>query len=245
LVLSGLDSQQLRQIRHFAWLIFSISSSAFPLGAGAQNQLQNSNDAALAITSQKAEFILPDGTQGSVEQLNGKYAIRFQNNARLLAIENATSVKFRSAQVVAGYTLIVLDQSSPQCPKSLRLMALRGNQIQSWDIGNCKVSAEVSVDSYVAHFDVPDGKMATRYEFTEGRLNTFQVAYTPLLSGVVDFASPITPAVAASAPASTAQPSNAASNQKPGSVSARTTPITVTGKLVFKPKEPTTIYLDK
>jgi hypothetical protein len=132
--------------------------------------LGNGSDQAAVFGSQVETFILPDGSEASIHQLNANYSLRLQRHSRVIDINNATMVRFRSAQTVGGYLLIVLEKSERNCAVKTHLLAIQGAEVRSWEFGDCSRWPETSILSDVANFDVQDGQKIVRYEFSNGHL---------------------------------------------------------------------------
>lgn len=163
------------------------------------DQGQYGLDQAALFGKQVSEFSLPDGTGASIRLLNGKYSVKFQNYSRVVDIDNAATLKFRSAQLVDGYMLVVLDKSEPYCPSKLHLLALRGKETRAWEVGNCKAAPEITISPDSATFDIPEGRTATHYQFSAGQLRYAEVPYRSQLSEAVSFDAPAAPAASTTA----------------------------------------------
>lgn len=116
------------------------------------------------------EFVLPDGSAASLREFERRFSLKLGAYARVVEIDKATTVRFRSAQEVDGFTLIVLDKSEPGCRHKLHLLAVKGPEVRAWEVGNCKSTPSASVGGGVANFDVSTGTRTTRYQFSGGRL---------------------------------------------------------------------------
>lgn len=127
-------------------------------------------DSAAVFGAQLDEFLLPDGSSGTIRRMNDRYSVKLQKYSRVVDIEGATMVRFRSAQLVSGYTLVVLDKAERNCPTKTQLLALRGTEVRSWEFGNCKSWPDTMIYRDGATFDVPDGRGRIRYQFADGRL---------------------------------------------------------------------------
>ena len=166
-------------------------------------------DQAAIFGKQLSEFTLPDHTTASIRTLNGKYSVKFQNYSRVVDIENAQSVTFRSAQTVDGFDVVVLNKTEVNCPRKTQLLVMRGKEIRSWDFGNCKAWPEIAIGPQSVSFDVPNGASATRYVLAGGQLSYADVAYRPQILDAVHFnnavqAAPVVPA--SMAPSTAAAP---------------------------------------
>lgn len=116
------------------------------------------------------EFVLPDGSAASLRELDRRFSLRLGAYSRVVEIDKATAVRFRSTQEVDGFTLIVLDKSESNCRHKMHLLAVRGAEVRAWDLGDCKAPPVASISGDLANFDVSTGTRTTRYQFSGGRL---------------------------------------------------------------------------
>jgi hypothetical protein len=194
-------------------------------------------------------FVLPDGIEGSIRRFNKNYSVKLQRNSRVIDIELATQVKFRSAQPVDGYTLIMLEKAERNCQSKTHLLAIRGAEVRAWDFGNCRTWPESTISSDAATFYVEEGAGTIQYQFTGGRLlygpapkRSPQIPTRPATAENQPPASPVKSGDAAA-------PARPKSTEVPTAASRKTAPAPYVPPAapIFKPKEqaPRTIYLDK
>ena len=127
-------------------------------------------DPAIASGQDVEQFILPDGSKGTIRVVRDRYSVKLDKQARVVEFDENAVVHFKSAQVVAGYELVVLEKSTPGCDVKTQLVAVKGAETRSWDFGNCRTKPIITIDSQSATFDLRDGALTTRYQFTDGRL---------------------------------------------------------------------------
>lgn len=194
-------------------------------------------------------FVLPDGSEGSIRRLNNNYSVKLQKNSRVIDIQHATRLKFRSAQSVGGYTLIVLEKVEGTCQIKTHLLAIRGAEVRSWDFGNCRTGPETTMSGDAATFYVEESAGTTQYQFTGGRLlygpAPKRLPQVPARQVPTEHQPPASSTKSGETPA-TSRPK---SNDAPAAASRKTAPESYLppAALIFKPKEqtPRTIYLDK
>jgi len=194
-------------------------------------------------------FVLPDGSEGSIRRFNNNYSIKLQKHSRVVDIERATQVKFRSAQSVDGYTLIVLEKAERNCQGKTHLMAIRGTKVRSWDFGNCRTWPESEIASDAATFYVEEGAGTIQYQFTGGRLLYGPAPKRPPLMPARQAPAENQPPAAPARSGETAQASRPKSSNAPTAASRKTAPAPYVPPAapIFKPKEqaPRIIYMDK
>jgi hypothetical protein len=217
--------------------------------AGAQYSI----DEAALLGRQITEFTLPDGSEASLRLHNGHYSVKFNRYSRVVDIDKAVSVKFKSTALVDGYSLVILEKSEANCAKMTELLAVRGSEVRVWDLGNCQSDPQLSISSSDATFDIRDGSMVTRYVFQDGQLRYGNLPYQ-----APQYEQQKTPAVASHPAAVQAtktstppEKTEAAPRSKPSGKKVATArfeqPIIPNAMPTFQTKErsPKTIYLDK
>jgi hypothetical protein len=154
-------------------------------------------------------FLLPDGSKASIRELEHHLSLKLQAYSRVVDIERATAVQFRSAQVIDGYTLVVLDKSEKNCAVKTHLMAIRGGEVRQWDFGDCRSAPEATLAADGMRFDQRGSRRTTRYIFSQGRLMYGELYDAPQPAAVAGTApgarpdtgaSPVLPVTTAPAP---------------------------------------------
>lgn len=115
-------------------------------------------------------FTLPNGSTGAIRVAENRYSLKLQAYSRVIDFEPAAVVRFRSAQTVDGYTLIVLDKSQPACAYKTEVMAIKGSEVSAWTLGNCTAQPVATISSTRATFDFTEQARTTRYQFSNGKL---------------------------------------------------------------------------
>jgi hypothetical protein len=190
-------------------------------------------------------FVLPDGSAGSIRRFNNNYSVKLEKNSRVIDIERATQLKFRSAQSVDGYTLIVLEKTEGTCQGKTHLMAIRGAEVKLWDFGNCRTWPETTITSDAATFYVEQGTGTIQYQFTAGRLlygpTPKKLPQMPTRQVPTDNQTPTVP-IKSGETATVDRPKSSDAPRKTAPA-----PYVPPPAPIFKPKEqaPRTIYLDK
>lgn len=198
------------------------------------------------------EFLLPDGSAATVRQLEQRFSVKLQAWSRVVDIDKATSLRFRSAQEVDGYALIVLDKSERQCRHKIQLLAVKGAEVRAWDFGNCQSPPLAVPDGSGASFDVAQGARMTRYRFSQGRLlYGDMIARAPAPMPLPLPASAGIPVASGTAPAAVRTAKAPVPARKPAAPAparaARRAATLPAGELEFEQKEqaPRTMYLNR
>lgn len=158
-------------------LILTASQTACAVHGNGGKGTQYGIDEAALFGEQLTEFVLPDGTVASLRSLHGRYSVKFSRFSRVVEIDKAVSVKFKSTAQVDGFSLVILEKSEPNCPKMTELLAVRGQEVRVWDLGNCKTDPQLAISPSDAKFDVRDGNVVTRYVYQDGQLSYGNLAY--------------------------------------------------------------------
>lgn len=215
---------------------------------------QFSVDKAAVFGTLVEEFLLPDGSEASIRRMNDQYSMKLQRQFRVIELGNANSFRFKSAQMVDGYTLVVLQKVERNCPAKNVLLAIRGAEIRQWEIGNCRSWADTALDGKDAIFDFEEGRDTRRYHFAGGKLNSYVIPAS--LAPLKDTQLQDKPITNPSATIRTTPPIPGSSSN-PETRTATAIPVSnprpspapniPTSTLNFKPREiqPRIIYLDK
>lgn len=152
-------------------ICFATIAGVFQAGNAAA-QLAGSTPAS-ATTS----FVLPGGGRGVLG--GSPHAFWLQLPGERLELRNATSVAFRSAQLLGRDTLIVLVQETDECPTGLLLLTQGQSGLRTWDVGNCRTLPKTRLGPNAVDFEVEQDGRIISYEFAEGRLKTTERAGPP------------------------------------------------------------------
>lgn len=240
-------SHPLSKSQSLLYLLYGIATTLVLAACAVQNtpgsrNTQISFDQAAVFGTLIEEFMLPDGTEASIRRMNDQYSVKMQRQFKVIELGNPTNVRFKSAQTVDGYTLIVLEKVERNCPAKTQLLALRGSEVRSWEIGNCRTWPETKIYANAATFDIDEVRGKTRYQFSDGRLTYGEPPPQP--------AAPAHANQQEKANGKTANNSTQKQATAPSSGSrtgTNNTPSLPSAAPIFKPKEqaPRTIYLDK
>lgn len=205
-------------------------------------------DKAAFLGTQIDEFILPDGGTGTIRKLGSSYSVKLSPYARVVEIPNATSLTFRSSQVIDGYTLIVLGKSETGCALKTQLLAIRSAEVKVWDFGDCKTWPVTTHYGNALAFDLTEGSQLVRYQFSAGRLTTGVPEVAPAAPGLaLPSTRPAAPAGSQTAEAG-GLPKQSRDTLLPVAKRApNPQPNLPAAPLIFRPREqaPRTIVLDK
>ena len=236
----------------FSLVLIPALSACAVRGGGGKGTRYDIDEAAI-FGRQVTAFVLPDGSEASLREFKGQYSVKIHRYSRVVDIDKAETVKFRSTAQVDGYALVILEKSRSNCARMTQLLAIRDREVRVWELGNCRSAPEITIGKSAALFDVPEGKQATRYQFQDGKLRYGSIAFQPRVYETFEAPAQRTvPVVAVSAAATKDAPASEKTlpRKEPDSrpVGAKSEqPNLPSTNLVFQYKEqaPKTIYLDK
>lgn len=135
-----------------------------------RGQLQFQVDNAELFGQVVQTFALPDGSEAKLRVLSGQYSIKLQKYLRVIPLENATDVKVRSATLIDGRTVIVIDKAERNCGFKMHLVSVKGSEVLAWDFGDCQTAPNVNLYADGATFDFAYPNRTIRYTYQNARL---------------------------------------------------------------------------
>lgn len=135
-----------------------------------RGQLQFQVDNAELFGQAVQTFALPDGSEAKLRVLSGQYSIKLQKYLRVIPLENATDVKVRSATLIDGRTVIVIDKAERNCGFKMHLISVKGSEVLAWDFGDCQTAPNVNLYADGATFDFAYPNKTIRYTYQNARL---------------------------------------------------------------------------
>jgi len=125
------------------------------------------------------EFQMADGRVGYLYMNGRRYSLAVPGYRTTLPVHGSPA-RIRSSEAVGGRTVVLLEVSNPGCDNELVVGVLRGNEVLSWTIGDCRNSPAITVDADRITFDYPAGATrTTRFIYEDGRLQRTEVALAP------------------------------------------------------------------
>lgn len=151
-----------------AAFVFALSGCA--VQSGPRGQIHVGLDDAELFGQVVDSFRLPDGSEGKLRLLAGRYSVKLPRQFKVVPIANATRVRVVSTRQVGGRTLVVLEKSERNCASKTQLMSILGAEVLSWDFGDCQNQPETAADEQQALFDFVQPRRTVRYTYRDARL---------------------------------------------------------------------------
>ena len=96
------------------------------------------------------EFQMADGRVGYLYMNGRRYSLAVPGYRTTLPVHGSPA-RIRSSEAVGGRTVVLLEVSNPGCDNELVVGVLRGNEVLSWTIGDCRNSPAITVGRRHAH----------------------------------------------------------------------------------------------
>jgi len=150
---------------------------------GGNGRVQIGVDDAALFGRVVQSFQLPGGGEARLRSLGGRYSVKLESQMRVIPVDNAAVAELHAVHAVGDQTVIVLTKSLPSCPYKNQLIALRGNEALSWDMGDCWHHPEVrELPGGLAWDYVQDNGSAQRFVYQNGRLTRGDLSALQLAS---------------------------------------------------------------
>lgn len=157
----------MRKIHLIACALFA-AGVWLPGGAFAQQEQMLGEITRSSGRDSRFEFKTPDGDKGYLETYEGDPSLYLFKGPHRHVVKGVTSLRFRSAQKVGAWTMILLESQSPNCRLSYQIVGLFEYQIRSWSFGNCIDRPTVELNQTAANFSIGAGASAVRANFVDG-----------------------------------------------------------------------------
>lgn len=151
-----------------ALILASMSGCAVHKGPGGQVRI--GLDEAELLGQEVGDFRLGDGTEGKLRVLNGRYSVKLQSRFRIIPLDNATFARISAVHEVSGRTLLILEKSERGCEVKTHLLSIRGSEVLSWELGDCKSRPKVTAGEEHVVFDYSNSMRTTRFIYRDARL---------------------------------------------------------------------------
>jgi hypothetical protein len=117
-----------------------------------------------------AAFKLADGSDGQLRVLSGQYSIKLQRYLKVVDIEKAQSVKLVRTEYFSDRTVLVLEKTVSNCPNRLEVLLIRGSEISSWNLGECREPLQIAREGDALYFDRVVGNRLERIVYRDERM---------------------------------------------------------------------------
>ena len=151
-------------------LIVLFGVSACAVQTGPNGQLKIGLDDAEIFGRKIATFKTVDGGEGSLRVLNGRYSMKLHSYAKIIPIDNVMTARILRADHIDGRTVVILEKGERYCNYKYTVMSILGNEVLSWDVGDCNTQAQLSADEHTVYLDFASRYSTARYAYRDMRL---------------------------------------------------------------------------
>lgn len=149
-------------------VLFGVSACA--VQTGPNGQLKIGLDDAEIFGRKIATFKTVDGGEGSLRVLNGRYSMKLHSYAKIIPIDNVMTARILRADHIDGRTVVILEKGERYCNYKYTVMSILGNEVLSWDVGDCNTQAQLSADEHNVYLDFASRYSTARYAYRDMRL---------------------------------------------------------------------------
>lgn len=138
-------------------------------------------------------FQLADGSEGKLRRdFTGKYSIKLSKYLKVIPLTRSPGMaRIVYSGQVRHQTAVLIETSSNDCKHGYQLYAFVGNDVSTWEVGNCTVPARVFAEEDRLFIDFERGTNVRRYMFADNKLNSANLpasAIRPVEARVADSA---------------------------------------------------------
>jgi hypothetical protein len=116
----------------------------------------------------KFSFTSPNGRTAFLESMRNGVAIGFEKGPHKIRLEKFKALRFRSAQKIDDWTVVIVEKQSDDCPVQWEIVGLQDLQIETWSFGNCRDFLQVQLNAHYIDFTVGTGNQKKEARFTAG-----------------------------------------------------------------------------
>jgi hypothetical protein len=149
-------------------VLFGVSACA--VQTGPNGQLKIGLDDAEIFGRKIATFKTVDGGEGSLRVLNGRYSMKLHSYAKIIPIDNVMTARILRTDHIDGRTVVILEKGERYCNYKYTVMSILGNEVLSWDVGDCNTQAQLSADEHNVYLDFASRYSTARYAYRDMRL---------------------------------------------------------------------------
>lgn len=166
----------LRSAHAAIWLraLAGLLAVALMTGCAVQNQgggrMRIGLDNAQLFGDEVARFALQNGSEGALRVLNGNYSLKLDRYFRVIPIERAQHARIVATEQVGRRTNVLIEAAERGCERRFHLVSIEGNDVLTWQLGNCRAELAYKVEDGMQIFEYIDGRSLQRRIYADGRL---------------------------------------------------------------------------
>ncbi len=183
-------------------VLFGVTACA--VQTGPNGQLKVGLDDAEIFGRKISTFKTLDGGEGSLRVLNGRFSVKLHSYAKIIPIDNVMTARILRTDYIDGRTVVILEKGERYCNYRYTVFSILGNEVLTWDVGDCNTQAQISADEHNVYLDFYGRFSNPRFVYRDMRLLRGEV-----LSRAVAAPSPM------SAMPSLPRPNNSGSTNNP------------------------------
>lgn len=149
-------------------VLFGVTACA--VQSGPNGQLKIGLDDAEIFGRKISTFKTRDGGEGSLRVLNGRYSIKLHSYAKIIPVENVMTARVLRTDYIDGRTVVILEKGERYCNYKYTVLSILGNEVLTWDVGDCNTQAQISSDEHNVYLDFVGRYSSPRYVYRDMRL---------------------------------------------------------------------------
>ncbi len=150
--------------------LFTLALAGCAVQPAANGGLSFQLDQAELLGETVQTFRLADGGEGRLRRLSGEYSIKLQQYFRVIPLGVATSLRVQRVENLGQQTVLVMEKSTPDCPRQTLVYAIEGKDVSGWEIGNCRDLPRILTGNNQVGFEFASGGSVQRYTYKEGAM---------------------------------------------------------------------------
>ncbi len=159
---------------------FFCGLSACAVQTGPNGQLKVGLDDAEIFGRKISTFKTLDGGEGSLRVLNGRFSVKLHSYAKIIPIDNVMTARILRTHYIDGRTVVILEKGERYCNYKYTVFSILGNEVLTWDVGDCNTQAQISADDHNVYLDFYGRYSNPRFVYRDMRLLRGEVPTRPV-----------------------------------------------------------------
>lgn len=149
-------------------VLFGVTACA--VQSGPNGQLKIGLDDAEIFGRKISTFKTLDGGEGSLRVLNGRFSVKLHSYAKIIPIDNVMTARVLRTDYIDGRTVVILEKGERYCNYKYTVLSILGNEVLTWDVGDCNTQAQISADDHNVYLDFFGRYSNSRFVYRDMRL---------------------------------------------------------------------------
>jgi hypothetical protein len=159
-------------------VLFGVTACA--VQTGPNGQLKIGLDDAEIFGRKISTFKTLDGGEGSLRVLNGRFSVKLHSYAKIIPIDNVMTARILRTHYIDGRTVVILEKGERYCNYKYTVLSILGNEVLTWDVGDCNTQAQISADDHNVYLDFYGRYSNPRFVYRDMRLLRGEVPTRPV-----------------------------------------------------------------